>query len=215
MTIEAPRRSEGERNYGRLIILTGATASGKTELKTMLEQRGIKRIVTATTRNPRAGETPGLDYHFYSRSVFSEHVDNGAFVEWAEYNGNYYGTPKSELEPLFTGHNLVTSTEIRGAVDFTEHVRNSYDQETAELLLSRISRVFIGLDSLHDARQRFLGREKETTGAVSSQARKTLRQRLRSEWVMWNELKGQFDHIIYNKEGEIHKAVEQLEALYR
>lgn len=215
MTAELIQPTENYSSYGRLVILTGATASGKTEIKNRLEERGVRRIVSATTRAPREGEVPRVDYHFYSIADFNEGIAQGNFVEWAEYNGNFYGTPKSELEPLFYGQNLITSTEIKGAVDFKENIQQAYDERSAEVLLARLSLVFVGLEFLHVAKTRFLGREKNPTGAIDDHARESLKRRLRTDWEMWNLHREKFDRIVTNREGQLDSTVEEIEKLFR
>lgn len=85
--------------YNRgMILLTGASASGKTEVAKMLRKNfGIVKAVTHTTRAPRAGETNGIDYHFVSDRDFLAGFDRGEFVEKTFYNGHYYGCSKKEV----------------------------------------------------------------------------------------------------------------------
>ncbi len=82
-----------------MIVLTGASASGKTEtakeLKTLF---GIRKVVTHTTREKRIGEKDGVDYHFVTKEKFLELKKQDYFVETTEYNGNFYGTSKPEIQ---------------------------------------------------------------------------------------------------------------------
>lgn len=81
-----------------MIVLMGASASGKTEVAKMLGQIfGIVKVVTHTTREMRSGEINGVDYHFVTRDLFIKLAREGYFVETVEYNGNFYGTSKNEL----------------------------------------------------------------------------------------------------------------------
>lgn len=81
-----------------MIILTGPSASGKTEVaKLLFSKFGIKKVVTHTTRTERLGEIDGIDYHFVSKAEFLQLQAAQAFVETTEYNGNFYGTSKKEI----------------------------------------------------------------------------------------------------------------------
>jgi guanylate kinase len=82
-----------------MIILVGASASGKTEIaKTLMREHGIKKAVTTTTRLPRAGERDGIDYFFVTKDEFLRRKAADSFVETTLYNGNLYGTGKSEID---------------------------------------------------------------------------------------------------------------------
>lgn len=81
-----------------MIILCGASASGKTEVAKYLQKEcNIKKAVTNTTRNMRVNEKDGVDYYFLSKEEFFKLKDNDLLVEYTEYNGNYYGCSKKEV----------------------------------------------------------------------------------------------------------------------
>ncbi|HHJ51096.1 MAG TPA: guanylate kinase, partial [Phaeodactylibacter sp.] len=87
----------------KLIIVTAPSGSGKTTIVKHLLSKfdNLAFSVSATTRAPRKGETPGKDYYFMSPAEFQKHVSNGDFLEWEEvYDGQYYGTLRSEVERL-------------------------------------------------------------------------------------------------------------------
>ena len=72
--------------------------------------------VSCTTRGPRSGEVNGKDYYFLTKSEFMDKVDSGDMLEWATFCGNYYGTPKHELENrLNEGLNIILEIEVKGA----------------------------------------------------------------------------------------------------
>ena len=82
-----------------MIILTGASASGKTEVcKSLCFRYGYKKFVTTTTRAPRIGEIEGVDYFFITKEEFEKKIANNEFIEHVCYNGNYYGTEKIHVE---------------------------------------------------------------------------------------------------------------------
>lgn len=201
---------------GRLVIITGPTASGKSHARSLLEKRGIGRIISATTRSKRRGEKGGRDYHFMTREEFKTRIAREEFLEWNEYNNNLYGTPKSELEALFNGKHLTHATEIEGAVHFLSNVKLAYssDRQKAQALLDNITLAFIGVDSLFTIRSRYFQREIKS-GLLLPGARDTFRGRLRTDWKNWNLHKEAFDNrIIINQTGEIEDTVNQLHALF-
>jgi guanylate kinase len=74
------------------LILVGPTCSGKTHLRKRMEERGFRFNISYTTRPPRPGEAYGVDYNFISVDEFTLRIAQGAFYEWAPYDGHYYGT---------------------------------------------------------------------------------------------------------------------------
>ena len=82
-----------------MIVLSGASASGKTEVAKLLASKyGIVKVITTTTRNMRVHETNGVDYFFVSNERFLEMIKEDKFVEWTEYNGNFYGSTKDQIQ---------------------------------------------------------------------------------------------------------------------
>ena len=103
---------------GRLFIVSGPSGVGKsTVLRTLLERREDARFsVSATTRPIREGEIDGVDYHFVSVETFREWIAQDDFLEYAEYVGNFYGTPRKFVEAgLDAGMDIVLDIEIQGA----------------------------------------------------------------------------------------------------
>lgn len=81
-----------------MIVLIGASASGKTEVaKTLIAKKGFSKIVTYTTREIRPSEVNGVDYHFVTKEKFLELKNDNFFLETTTYNNNFYGTPKNDL----------------------------------------------------------------------------------------------------------------------
>ena len=81
-----------------MILLVGASATGKTEVGKLLNIKyGLKKVITYTTREIRINEVDGIDYHFISKEKFLKLIDEGFFFEWMSYNDNYYGTSKASL----------------------------------------------------------------------------------------------------------------------
>ena len=81
-----------------MIVLAGASASGKTEVAKELAKRfGITKVITTTTRKMRVGEVNGRDYFFVSKERFQEMIKEDKFVEYTVYNENYYGSTKDQI----------------------------------------------------------------------------------------------------------------------
>lgn len=81
-----------------MIVLAGASASGKTEVAKLLAKKyGITKMITTTTRDLRVGEVNGRDYFFVSKEIFNEMLHENRFVEHTIYNGNFYGSTKDQI----------------------------------------------------------------------------------------------------------------------
>jgi guanylate kinase len=103
---------------GRLIVLTGPSGVGKgTLLKALLAKHPeLYLSISATTRSPRAGEVDGVHYYFYPRDRFEATIAAGGLLEWAEFAGNYYGTPIDPVRSqVALGKTIVLEIELAGA----------------------------------------------------------------------------------------------------
>ncbi len=141
---------------GKLIVLTGPSGVGKGTLLRSLRQRHpeLYLSISATTRTPRPGEIDGVDYYFLSRSEFEEKIAQDAFVEWAEFAGNYYGTPRQSLETqMAQGHWVILEIEVEGA----RQVRRTFP----EALL-----VFVRPPSFAELERRLRGRDRDSEDAI-------------------------------------------------
>jgi guanylate kinase len=104
---------------GLLIVISGPAGTGKgTVVGKLLEKNpNIKLSISKTTRKPRPGEKEGVNYFFVSREQFEEEIKNERFLEYAEYNNNYYGTPKDFVfEALEKGFDVILEIETKGAL---------------------------------------------------------------------------------------------------
>jgi len=109
---------------GKLLVLSGPGGVGKSTVAARLRASGDFWVsVSATTRSPRANEHDGVDYFFISDEEFSRRVRNDEFLEWAEFAGNRYGTPRSAVEEaLLAGRNVLLEIEIDGARQVKSHL---------------------------------------------------------------------------------------------
>jgi guanylate kinase len=105
---------------GRLILFTGPSGVGKNKILAVLFQlhpEKLKYSISTTTRQPRVGEIAGKDYHFVSKQAFEALIAEDGFLEYAQYNGQYYGTPKAKInEWLQAGFDVVLEIETQGAL---------------------------------------------------------------------------------------------------
>lgn len=104
---------------GKTFIVSGPSGVGKsTVLSSLLERRrDIYFSVSATTREARAGETDGVHYHFLDVDTFQEWIARDEFLEYAEYVGNFYGTPKKYVDAAMNqGQDVILDIEIQGAI---------------------------------------------------------------------------------------------------
>jgi guanylate kinase len=100
-----------------LLVLSAPSGGGKTTVCEHLLKRldWMKRCITATTRKPRSGERHGHDYWFLSEAEFKKRIANGGFFEYAQVHGNYYGTPRKEVEAaLRKGQSLALVIDVQG-----------------------------------------------------------------------------------------------------
>lgn len=102
---------------GLLIVISAPSGGGKgTVLKELFRRNGNLRMsVSATTRAPRPGEEHGVHYYFITQDEFKQNIENGAMLEYAEYCGNFYGTPKAPVQAwLDEGYDVVLEIEVQG-----------------------------------------------------------------------------------------------------
>jgi guanylate kinase len=137
---------EGPKNMkrGALVVLSGPGGVGKsTVAKELRGSSAFVVSVSATTRAPRFNEVEGIDYHFYSNIEFDKAIKKNEFLEWAEFAGNRYGTPRIPVElALNEGRNVLLEIEIEGAkqvkAEIPEAILVFLEPPTWEELVSRL-----------------------------------------------------------------------------
>lgn len=130
---------------GLLIVMSGFSGAGKgTLLKRMLnDYEDYVFSVSMTTRAPREGEVDGKDYFFVNRETFEKTIKEDGLVEYAEYCGNYYGTPKAYVDKqLKMGKNVILDIEVQGAMQikkkFPDALMLFVTPPSIEVLLNRL-----------------------------------------------------------------------------
>lgn len=118
--IEAFKDQRGNemKKQGILLIISGPSGSGKgTVVEQLCKKDNFSLSISATTRVPRAYERDGVHYFFHSKEDFLQMQEHNELLEWAEFCGNYYGTPrKYVLEQLTLGKNVILEIEVQGAL---------------------------------------------------------------------------------------------------
>ena len=116
------------KNQKKLIILTGPSGVGKgTVVREILDKdKNIWLSISATTRDPREGEREGENYYFMNQEKFKEMIAQNLFLEWAQFAGNFYGTPISSVnEKIKKGFTVLLEIEVEGAKQIKEKFPNS------------------------------------------------------------------------------------------
>ena len=168
---------------GRLIVVSGPSGAGKSSL--IREALGavpeLAYSVSATTRPARPGEIEGEHYVFLCREEFERWIEEGRFLEWAEYSGNLYGTHEQKVEELLdSGRSVILEIELQGA----RQVRRKRPDAAM---------VFVRAPSLEETRRRLSGRATETAEAMETRLATAVGEVAARE---------EFDHEVVNGEWE-------------
>ena len=178
---------------GLLIVLSGPSGVGKgTVRKELFTQpnTNYEYSVSMTTRSPRDGEVDGEDYFFKSREEFEQLIDQGKLLEYAEYVGNYYGTPLDYVNAtLDAGRDVFLEIEVVGAAQVRELVPDGLF-------------IFLAPPSLSALEARLIGRGTETADVIKSRVMKA-REEL--------ELMNLYDYVVEND--EVQNACERINAI--
>ncbi|MFY9302369.1 MAG: guanylate kinase [Atribacterales bacterium] len=103
---------------GLLFVLSGPSGVGKSTLRKEVMKRcpALKYSISYTSRAPRRDEKEGVDYYFVDMETFEEMKEKGEFIEWAKVHGNYYGTPRRQVEEwLKEGFDVILEIDVQGA----------------------------------------------------------------------------------------------------
>lgn len=142
---------------GLLIVISGASGTGKgTVCKELLaREHGVAFSVSATSRAPREGEQDGREYYFRTRAEFEAMIAEGAFLEYADVYGNYYGTPLAPIEARRSaGEDILLEIDTQGALNVMERCPDG-------------TFIFLLPPSLEELRRRITGRGTESEESLA------------------------------------------------
>ncbi len=180
---------------GLLIVISGPSGVGKGTVRSALFQReghNLVYSVSMTTRAPRNGEVNGREYYFVSREEFEERIEKKKFLEYAEFVGNYYGTPLDILEKqLNEGNEVVLEIEVQGAMQVREKMKDAVF-------------IFIAPPTMHDLKKRLNRRGTESPEVIQERYEKACRE---------VELAHLYDYIVVND--TVENAADKIMAIIR
>lgn len=180
----------------KIFIISGPSRSGKNAIIAGLlkiKDLNLEKVVTATTRNPRPNEKQNIDHYFISKKEFKQKIKENYFLEWAKYNNNYYGTPKSNLDKILKKQkNPILEIEVQGA----NQIKNK---------ISEVIRIFIKPDTEENLirRMNFI--------KFSAPEKKARLKIMRDEL---SQAKN-YDYQVINRQGRLKQAIEEVAEIIR
>ena len=181
-------------NDGLLVVVSGPSGCGKgTVLGQLLKNDpNVFYSVSATTRSPREGEVDGVNYYFLSKQEFERKIAENGMLEYANYVGNYYGTPKQAVEEqCAAGHDVLLEIEVQGAIQVREKCPDAVF-------------VFIAPPSMKELERRLVDRRTESEEVICSRL-KAAETEL--------QFASKYDYIVVND--TVEQAVSDLRAILR
>ena len=182
-----------------VIVISGPSGSGKSTVIDALckADETLRLSVSATTRKPRPREVDGVDYYFLSKVEFENHIQQGSFLEWAEYGGNLYGTLKSEIVAAReAGKDSILEIEVKGSLAIREQ----------NLAPARSVLIFIIPPSLTTLEKRLRRRKTESEMEVKQRLDIAKSEVLQIE---------HYDYWVSNPEKAVQNAVRQIQTIIR
>jgi len=176
-------------NKGLVFIISGPSGSGKDTLLVELFKKRpeIKFSISSTTRKMRDGEKEGEKYNFISRESFENMINNDRLLEYNEYVGNYYGTPKDPVvKATDNGFDMMIEVDVNGAYNIRKK-------------LSSATSIFIMPPSFEELKRRLSKRGTETADVIEKRMSEALGEIKRAT---------EYDYIVVN--GDIDKAVNDI-----
>ena len=166
---------------GSLIVISGPSGAGKgTVIKKLMEMNdNIWLSVSCTSRPIRSNDVEGETYYFLTKEQFEEKIKNDEFLEYAEYNGNYYGTPKAKIkEKLDNGIDVILEIEVQGALYIKKHFKDAIF-------------IFIMPPSMEELRNRLIARNTDSKDKILS--------RFKTAYNEINEI-NKYNYVVVNDE---------------
>ncbi len=181
------------KNKGLLLVVSAPSGCGKgTILGEILKDDSFYYSISATTRAPREGEQDGVNYHFITKEEFEQRIAQGGMLEYAQYCGNYYGTPKKEVEQMReAGRDVILEIEVEGAMK-------------VRALCPDAVFLFIAPPSVEELRRRLNKRGTEAAEVIEERVSQAAREL---------SYANRYDYIIVN--GELEKAIQDFRTVVR
>ena len=181
------------KNKGLLLVVSAPSGCGKgTILGEILKDDSFYYSISATTRAPREGEQDGVNYHFMTKEEFEQRIAQGGMLEYAQYCGNYYGTPKKEVEQMReAGRDVILEIEVEGAMK-------------VRALCPDAVFLFIAPPSVEELRRRLNKRGTEAAEVIEERVSQAARELSYAD---------RYDYIIVN--GELEKAIQDFRTVVR
>ena len=180
---------------GLMVVVSGPAGSGKGTVNAELLKTGeFVYSVSATTRAPRPGEVDGVNYHFITEEEFRHRLEEGGMLEYTQYCGNFYGTPRREAEEVLeSGKHLILEIEVDGAMQ----VKKRYPEAILIMLLP---------PSYEVQEQRLRGRATETEEKILARLEQTKFEVRRLP---------EYDYVVYNRDGGALACAEEIKNIVR
>ncbi len=179
---------------GLLVVVSGFSGAGKGSIMKRILQKydNYALSISATTRDPRPGEMDGQDYFYKTQKQFEKMIDKDELIEYASYQGNYYGTPKAYVEKqLNSGKDVILEIEVQGATKVKE-------------LLPDTVLIFVTPPSAAELRDRLTKRATESADQIRGRLRRA---------VVEAEYMPTYDYILVND--DLETAVTELDEIVR
>ena len=152
---------------GLLIVMSGPSGVGKGSVRSCFVKNpdlNLAFSVSMTSRERRPGETEGVDYYYVTRERFEQAIKDGELLEWAEFVGNYYGTPKAYVDKLLNeGKNVLLEIEVEGAKQIMQKCPDALT-------------IFITPPSIEELENRIRGRRTEPEEIVQQRLAKAIKE---------------------------------------
>ncbi|MFB1049626.1 guanylate kinase [Paraliobacillus sp. JSM ZJ581] len=179
---------------GILFVLSGPSGVGKGTVRKALFDKAtdLQYSISMTTRNKRVGETEAVDYFYRSREEFEQMIQDNQLLEYAEYVGNYYGTPRKYVkETLESGKDVFLEIEVQGALQ----VKKNFPEGVF---------IFLSPPNLEELKNRIVNRGTESEDLVANRLR-AAKQEIK--------MMDAYDYVVVND--QINKAVEKVQAIVK
>lgn len=181
-----------QKQHGSLVVISGPSGSGKGTIisEYLKKYDNVWLSISCTSRDIRPGDVPDETYYFISREEFEKKIDNGDFLEYAEYSGNYYGTPKEHIEKkLKAGFDVILEIEVQGALNIKEQIPEAIC-------------IFIMPPSMSELKKRLVGRKTES--------KEKILERFKTAYKEINKVTN-YNYVVTND--EVENAVEKVAAI--